>query len=134
MKIDTEYLKGLLNAFQASDTPFTDIRKLAAMGFDFEDDRFIFHIQLMEDQGLIEEARGGDLGYVFGGMGDIHWSCKDIRLTADGHNFIDALDKSEVWEIIKKDFKEESLGTLLKVVGSLAEKLAQNKITKILNL
>ena len=36
MKIDHEYLRGLLTAFEDAEEPYTDIKKLEAAGFDYQ--------------------------------------------------------------------------------------------------
>ena len=41
MQIDQEYLKGLLEAFEASDSPDTDIIRLKDLGFNCETDTFV---------------------------------------------------------------------------------------------
>lgn len=48
MQIDQEYLKGLLEAFEASDSPDTDIIRLKDLGFNCETDTFVFHMRLLE--------------------------------------------------------------------------------------
>ncbi len=40
MKIDHDYLKGLLEAFEASDEPQTDIKGLAKHGYNYDTDVF----------------------------------------------------------------------------------------------
>lgn len=60
MKIDQVYLKGLLEAFEDSPDPTTDIEGLARAGFSYETDTsmFIFHMSLLDDMGLIEREDG----------------------------------------------------------------------------
>ena len=50
MKIDQEYLKGLLQACQPSETPTFNIIDLKAAGFDYEDPKFEFHIAILCDR------------------------------------------------------------------------------------
>lgn len=54
MKIDREYLKGLLEAFEASYNPTTDILELKERSFNAKDSNFIFHLRILADQGLVE--------------------------------------------------------------------------------
>jgi hypothetical protein len=43
MKIEQDYLKGLLEAFESSDNPTTDIQELNEKGFEHLNNQFIFH-------------------------------------------------------------------------------------------
>ena len=132
MKIDTDYLKGFLKACQDSKKPFTNIHELRKAGFDCQDEQFIFHLQILEDQGLVQEATDRDLGYEFTAGGKLVWREKPLRLTAAGHEFIGNLEKSEIWEIIKKDFTHESIGTLIEVAKNLAIGFAKERLNKYL--
>ena len=132
MKIDTDYLRAFLKAFQDSKKPFTNIHELRKAGFDCQDEKFILHLQIMEDKELVQEATGTGLGYEFDAGGHLVWREKQLRLTATGHEFIDALEKSEIWEIIKKDFTEESIGTLIEVAKNLAIGFAKERLKKYL--
>jgi hypothetical protein len=53
MKIDQDYLKGLLEAFENAEEPTTDIEELQRLGFNYEDDKFIFHLQILADRMLV---------------------------------------------------------------------------------
>ena len=124
MKIDQDYLKALLNAFQAEESLYTDINKLKEKGFDYLTDKFLFHIQILEDKKLIENCtKNSRIGYDFTLDGGICWTVVPLRLTATGHDLIEALNKSEVWEIIKKYFKEASISTLVNVGTELVKRI-----------
>jgi Hypothetical protein (DUF2513) len=134
MKIDQDYLKGLLEAFENAEKPTTDIEELQLLGFNYEDDKFIFHLQILADRMLVEGE--GDnknfLGYVKGNDGYTSWGAIPLRLTANGHDFIEALRNKEVWETIKSEFKDASIGTLIKVSKELFEGYAKNKIAALM--
>ena len=133
MKIDQDYLKGLLDAFEATETPTTDISELKGRGFNYEEDTFLFHLKILADKNLIEQESGGDLGYRRLGDGGISWSVVGLRLTAQGHEFIEALNNSKVWDTIKSEFKDASVGTLLKVSKSMLEGYTKKKVTELIN-
>lgn len=59
------------------------------------------------------------------------WVVAPLRLTAEGHDFIEDLKKKEVWEAVKSNFKEEGLSSLVTVTRSLAEGFAKKKIRDI---
>ncbi|HGK7507613.1 TPA: DUF2513 domain-containing protein [Kluyvera cryocrescens] len=132
MKIDQEYLKGLLEAFEASDTPDTDINELNERGFNCETDEFLFHMRLLEDRQLITRTDGRDgFGAVESLDGMVHWAVMPLRLTAIGHDFLDALRNQEVWSTLKTGFKDASMGTLMTVSKELFNRALAKQLDKI---
>ncbi|MDM5131848.1 DUF2513 domain-containing protein [Aeromonas piscicola] len=133
MKIEHEYLKGLLEAFEASDAPTTDIKELEQAGFSYQEEKFIFHLSILADQNLVERECGHGLGYQKGIDGYISWSVVPLRLTATGHEFLEALRNSKIWDTIKSEFKDASIGTLWRVSKDLLEGYTKKKVTSLLN-
>ncbi|RAP58134.1 DUF2513 domain-containing protein [Oleiagrimonas sp. MCCC 1A03011] len=132
MKIDHDYLKGLLEAFEASPDPITDINSLRASGYDYDNRQFIFHMGILEDKCLVQRDDGdAGFGMVRGIDGHISWSVLPLRLTANGHEFIEALRNKQVWATIKKDFKEASIETLWQVSKDLLEGYTKKKIATL---
>jgi hypothetical protein len=133
MKINHDYLKALLEAFEASPNPTTDIKSLQAAGVNYQDDQFIFHMQILEDRGLVEREDGEPgFGMVRSIDNFVSWGVVPLRLTASGHAFLEALRNKEVWATIKKDFKEASLDTLWKVSKELLEGYTKKKLGELL--
>lgn len=131
MKIEHEYLKNLLEACQDSKKPTFDIEDLKAAGFDNSDPKFEFHMRILTDQGFIEQDNG-DTGFGLSKSLDgsfLTWSVLPLRLTASGHQFIEALSNKEVWTVIKSGFADASITTLKKVAIDLLEGFARKKIT-----
>jgi uncharacterized protein DUF2513 len=135
VKIDQDYLKHLLAACQASEKPTFDIEDLKAARFDYADPRLEFHLMILADQDFIEQdggysgiglAKSADGGYV-------QWSVLPLRLTASGHQFVEALSNKEVWAAIKRGFKDASITTLRNVALKLLEGYATKKIDNLLN-
>ena len=133
MKVDQDYLKGLLEAFEAANAPTTDIIELKTRGFDYNDDKFVFHFQLLADRDLVRAEDGGVLGYVKGADGFLSWSVIPLRLTATGHDFIEALRNKEVWAAIKSHFKDASMGSLVNISKQLLEGYAKKKLSSLLD-
>ncbi|MBJ9325805.1 DUF2513 domain-containing protein [Citrobacter amalonaticus] len=132
MKIDQDYLKGLLEAFEASDTPDTDILKLNEQGFNCETDTFVFHMRLLEDRRLITRTDGkSGFGAVESLDGMTHWAVMPLRLTAHGHDFLDAIRNQEVWATLKTGFKDASMGTLITVSKELFNRALSKQLDKI---
>ena len=132
MKIDHDYLKELLEAFEVSDEPVTNIERLAAQGFSHTDDKFIFHLRILEDQKLVKSEQGNNLGFRRGASGNFAWSVVPLRLTAFGHDFLEALRNQEIWGTIQTEFKDASIGTLWRVSKELLEGYVRKKVTSLL--
>jgi ABC-type sulfate transport system permease component len=60
------------------------------------------------------------------------WAVLPLRLTARGHEFIEALRNKEVWVTIKRSFKEASISTLWNVSQKLIEAYTKKKIEALL--
>ncbi|MEN6488950.1 MAG: DUF2513 domain-containing protein [Smithella sp.] len=135
MKIDHDYLKGLLEAFEASDKSTTTILELKDRGYDYADEgeKFLFHMQILYDKQLIA-SESGILGFGFDRSADGMpcWSVFNLRLTASGHDFLEALRNSQVWATLKREFKDVSIGTLLKVSKDLLEGYTKKKVESLL--
>lgn len=134
MKIDQEYLKGLLQACQASETPTFNIYDLQARGFDCNDPKFEFHMKILDDQQFIQQDDGDPgFGLIKSADGFPSWAVLPLRLTASGHQFIEALSNEEVWSAIKHGFKDASITTLKTVALKLLEGFAKKKIDDLLS-
>ena len=133
MKIDPEYLKKLLETCEASPAPTFDIEELKAAGLDYDNDQFIFHMGILDDQGFVErDDREPGFGVIRGADRYVSWAVLPLRLTARGHQFIEALHNKEVWATIKKGFMDASIDTLWDVSTKLLEGYTQKKIEGLL--
>ena len=133
MKIDQDYLKKLLEICQASEKPTFDIEDLKAAGFDYYDKQFEFHMMILTDQGFIEQDDGDSgFGLIKSADGYPSWAVLPLRLTAAGHQFIEALSNKEVWAAIKHGFREASITTLKSVSLKLLDGYAKKKIDELL--
>lgn len=132
MKIDQEYLKKILNTFLYSEKPFVESSNFQNAGIDI-DDKFLFHMQILEDQDIIErfdKERDTGIGYAIAMSGIFQWMSTPLRLTAIGHEFSDALNKVEIWDFMRREFKEASVGTLLKVGKEMLGAFTKKQIRK----
>ena len=134
MKIDQEYLKSLLNTFIESSRSFIWIADFLDNGIEI-DDKFLFHIQILEDQKFLECLdKKSEIGYEITLGGDFEWSSRPLRLTAIGHEFADAINREEIWAVMKKEFKTASLSTLKSAASSLLQAFAKKQINKYFEL
>ena len=135
MKIDQDYLKNLLEVCQASEKPTFDIEELRAAGLDYNDKRFEFHMMILTDHGFIEQDDGDPgFGLTKSLDGFLSWSVLPLRLTASGHQFIEALSNKDVWAVIKRDFKDASIATLKTVSLKLLEGYSYNVVNNTTNI
>lgn len=133
MKIDQKYLRDLLEAFEASTTSTTNIIELEEIGFNYQEEKFIFHLKILADQYLIEREQGHGLGYDKSADGYTSWSVVPLRLTAAGHELLEALRNDAVWSTIKSEFQDASIGTLWRVSKELLEGYTKKKVTSLLS-
>ena len=134
MKIDQGYLKKILNTFLDARRSFVWPADILASGIEM-DDKFLFHIQILEDQHFIECLdKRSDIGYEIALGGEFEWNSRPLRLTASGHEFAEALNRDEIWEILKADFKEASLSTLTTAATTLLDAFARKQLKKYFDL
>lgn len=135
MKLNHAYIKNILLAVESEDDARPYLKDvLKRLGLEDFNQEFLLHYEVLFDYGFIESTlNDGTIGIQQGAGGDIVWANIPIRLTASGHEFIEAINKNEVWEIIKKDFKESSVKTIFKVATDLAEGFAKKQVEKILS-
>ena len=134
MKIDQEYLKELLNTFTESSRSFIWVEDVVKKGIKM-DDKFLFHIQILEDQDFIECLdKKSEIGYEITLGGNFEWKSRPLRLTASGHEFSEAINRPEIWEILKDEFKDASLSTLKSAATSLLIAFAKKQINKYLEV
>ena len=93
MKINDDYLRGLLEAFEAAEGIFTDIEELKSRGYSYEEDIFAFHLQFLNDEGLVKSEIGPGFGMDTASDGAVMWSVIPLRLTANAHRFLRRLRK-----------------------------------------
>lgn len=134
LKIEQDYLKKMLNTFTDSPRSFIWISDFIDKGIKI-DDTFLFHIQILEDQRFIECLdKKSDIGYDITLGGNFEWNSRPLRLTAAGHEFVEAINRSEIWSVMKKEFKDASLSTLKSAASSLLKAFAKKQINKYFEL
>ena len=134
MKIDQAYLRDILNCFVESPKSFIWIQDLVDRGIGI-DDKFLFHMQILEDQHFIECLdKKSDIGYEITLGGQFNWQSRPLRLTAAGHEFTEAVNRPEIWDILKAEFTDASLSTLKSAATSLLVAFAKKQVSKYLEV
>lgn len=55
-----------------------------------------------------------------------------VRLTAAGHEFAEALNRDDVWQVITTELKDASLETLSKTARSLLQAFVRKQVGRYL--
>lgn len=134
MKIDQDYLRAVLSVFLGSPRSFVELRDFREADVAV-DDRFLFHMQLLEDQSFVECLNKNKmLGYVIAMSGNFEWISRPLRLTAAGHEFADALTRKEIAQILKSGFKDASMSTLKMAATELLTAFVKTQAERHLGL
>src|ERR1700730_17784797 len=133
MEIDHDYLKGLLEAYATDPGPLTDIHELEGRGVSYRDPQFVFHMEILDDERLVARADGEPgIGLMRGGDGTEMWSVLPLRLTSDGHRFLEGLRDQRIWDTINRKFKTAGIATLVTVSKTLLESYTKEVLGKLM--
>ncbi len=102
MKLDPDYSKRLLRAFQDALRPTTNIRELEQKGLSSNDDEFEFHLCMLNDQGFVVRDGGRPgVGAERSADNKVQWSDVPLRLTASGQEFANAMCHSKAFHAVE---------------------------------
>lgn len=142
MKIDLDYMRKMLAALIESPNSSIKLWDLveAVNGFDSESNRFtekfIFHITLFIENGLISNINLESHSLVSIGL-HINTRYHDynqsihIRATQAGHDLFNLLNKSEIFENLKTDFKNAPFEVMVNAGKELATAFMKKKVKEI---
>ena len=123
MRIDYEYVEKILESFLDNKLPTMDWESFENLRGN-DNHKFVFHIEIMVDKGLIIGALDdGDIG-ITRTYDDYVISVVPWRLTSEGHDFANALTKPSVLSTIQDKFKQEGLSAVIGISKKIAEKQA----------
>lgn len=126
MQIDYDYLKQVLEAFAAAPKPTTDIQELKRRGIDYNTDQFLFHMEILQDKGLIEQPDGSaGIGVQRSIDGFTSWGAVPLRLTAAGHEFLDGMRNERAMVVVRRDFKHAGIATVKAVFKAALDESAK---------
>lgn len=130
MKLDHELNKKILAAIEELSEPYVslgDVTEKAGIPFD---EKAVHHFEILADQDLVARSDGSkSMGVKVGGDGHISASKGiSIRLTAEGHEYILAINKSVIWEKAKSKFGDLGMaamkeGAKVLIQGLVAQRL-----------
>lgn len=133
MQIDYDYLKELLEAFAEAPRPTTDIEELKSRGIEYDSDQFLFHMEILQDKGLIEQPDGDPgIGVSRSVDGFVSWGAVPLRMTAAGHEFLDGMRNEAAMTVVKRDFKHAGIETVKAVFKAACEESAKLAVRALL--
>ena len=103
MKVNYEYLKELLEAFENVKDPFPLISDVAEFSHPV-DNNFVFHFGILFDQGFIQyltKTGASPFEPDYHGGDEFSWWDCNVRLTAQGYDFLAALHQKNIWKAVK---------------------------------
>lgn len=131
MKPDPEYTKKLLEAFEDSPDPTTDIDELQTRGLDYLTPEFYFHLRLLNDSGFVK--RDDDepgIGVTQSLDGHYSWAAIPLRLTADGHTFAEAMRSHTGFQAVRNSLVKSSLNIMRDIaVAAFKSEIAKHGIS-----
>lgn len=139
MRIDIEYIKYFLDAVLEHNEPDfrIDIEKLKPLWLNDDEklNKLVFHMEIMEDQHLIESSiNTSGIGFQrVGGGGGFSFSIIPLRLTAQGHQFAADLSKPGVVEKLATTFKDAGPTETVKVVFALGKNFIDRQLKDLLD-
>lgn len=132
MRIDIEYIKNFLEVILNNKHPEFNIKHpdLKPLWDDDEKlEKLIFHMEILEDQGLIESTiNSSGIGFGRSLSGQYTVSVIPLRLTASGHQFASDLNKPGVIEQLKISFKDAGPKEVVNIVFTLGKKILEKKL------
>ena len=97
MKLNNEYLLGLLEAFEKADGPVTNIHELKMNGYPCDTDEFAMHTDILFDMKCITMFADKQCFYHLNLDGSRHCVDSFVRLTYAGHKFLAEHRKTSVF-------------------------------------
>jgi hypothetical protein len=130
MKPDPEYTKKLLEAFEDSPDPTTDIDELQKLGLDYRTPEFYFHLRLFNDNGFVErDDEESGIGVERSLDGHYSWSVISLRLTADGHTFAEAMRSHSGFRAVRTSLVKSSISIMRDIaVAAFKSEIAKHGI------
>ena len=146
MRIDIEYLGQMLGVFLDAETAHIHVSDFPDRGIAIEDlntpgrldEKFLFHIQLAAENGLISDrdlgfSGLGSLGIRIGTGGGVTLVNSPIRLTQKGHDFSSALNNKEVLLKLKSELKDAPFKTIFDGSQKLLQHYLKKKLSDLLD-
>jgi len=143
MRIEIDYLAKILDIFLDSDTAHIAITDFPRLGVEILnneglDEKFLFHLQLAIENGLISNRDMyvyglKSVGITLGTMGGVTLTSIPIRLTQKGHDFANALQNKEVLLKLKSELKDAPFKTIFDGSQKLLEHFLKKKLDSLLS-
>ncbi len=110
MKRDDDLIRQLLMEFEAAS--HWELEFVSTMGMPENDEKALYHVLLLEDQGLVVSKHEGV-----------------YRLTSQGHDFLQAIRNDGIWARTKAAVAEEGGNATLAILRDLATGFLKKQIS-----
>ena len=115
MKRDWDLVRTILQALETKEIGYLDSHEIAGC----DPDAVAYHFQILSDAGLIDaKTQRGMMGLE--GVA--------IRLTWQGHEFLDSIRADKVWDKVKKSAWDKGLDLTFDIAAKLAGKVAKEML------
>jgi len=121
MKRDMDLVRDLLLKIEESSKP-TSSALLIQDANDEEKDRIIEHLRLMIDFGLFTAITSAPLSG--------RWRCQEMKLTWEGHEFVDTLRDPTVWQKTK-GIASKAGGVGFKALLEIGKEVVKGELQKL---
>lgn len=130
VRIDYEYLSGILNRFLDSDSP---VLYLSSFRKELDEDanKLFFHLLILRDKAIVSGSGspGQGIGIEFNdNTNEYDYWLVALRLTAEGHDFADAITKPNIKELVIDKFRNEGISAVVDLSKRIALKQAERKL------
>ena len=136
MKIDLDYIRGMLQVWLESESESINVRDLSGQGFNYNNEdntarnpKFMFHFRLLVENELISNLDLERATMKNTGVEMQSCTIVELRLTQTGHDFANTLSNREVFEKLKENFKDAPF----KVIFDSGRKLFEHYCKKRLD-
>lgn len=146
MKIDLAYMNKILGAFISAETAHIFVSDFPSKQIPIEnmnspgrlDEKFLFHIQLAAENGLISDrdlsfSGLSSIGIQIGAGGGVTLVDTPIRITQQGHEFASALNNKEILLKLKSELKDAPFRTIFDGSQKLLDHYFKKKLSDFLD-
>ncbi|WP_318413057.1 hypothetical protein [Photobacterium leiognathi] len=138
MRIDFEYIKDFLALVLDNEELDFNLNQEQFKPLHADSDakkKMVFHLEILEDQGLIESAinKNNGIGFRRSSRNEVTLSIIPLRLTATGHQFAADLVKPGVFEKLVSNFKDAGPTEAIKVVLGLGGSILEKKLAELID-
>ena len=130
MKLDHEYIKKILEAFEKIEKPYVNLKEVCIAAEVGLEENALYHFEILYDMKLVVRSDGEiGVGATTDENGEPSISVGIFfRLTADGHEYLSSIKKPQIWNKAKKIAGDLGVGAMKEALKSLTQALINSQI------